>query len=125
MILNGLLASPTRIDVFNSESVTTSLWSTDDAGEFGKTVDGSQLSRGRILDWFHIAMKFKVAKNSVLGSQTIEPEERIAVETEIDHAKWLVWHGKGRQSVFRIKALDATLLAREMEWTPPPVRASD
>jgi hypothetical protein len=49
----------------------------------------------------------------VLGSQTMEPHERIAVETEIDHAKWLVWHGKGRQSVSRIKALDATLLAKE------------
>lgn len=85
----------------------------DDAGEFGKAVDGSQLAGTRILDWFHIAMKFKAAKNSVLGSQTIEPEERIAVETEIDRAKWLVWHGKGRQSDFRIKALDATLLARE------------
>jgi hypothetical protein len=85
----------------------------DDAGEFGKAVDGSQLARGRILDWFHIAMKFKAAKNSVLGSQTMEPHERIAVETEIDHAKWLVWHGKGRQSVSRIKALDATLLAKE------------
>ena len=85
----------------------------DDAGEFGKAVDGSQVARGRILDWFHIAKKFKVAKNSVLGSQTIEPDERIAVETEIDHAMWLVWHGKGRQAVFRIKALDATLLARE------------
>ena len=68
----------------------------DDAGEFGKAVDGSQLARGRILDWFHIAMKFKAAKNSVLGSQTMELHERIAVETEIDHAKWLVWHGKGR-----------------------------
>jgi hypothetical protein len=66
----------------------------DDAGEFGKAVDGSQLARGRILDWFHIAMKFKAAKNSVLGSQTMEPHERIAVETEIDHAKWLVWHAK-------------------------------
>jgi hypothetical protein len=32
----------------------------DDAGEFGKAVDGSQLARGRILDWFHIAMKFKL-----------------------------------------------------------------
>ena len=85
----------------------------DDAGEFGKAVDGSQLARGRILDWFHIAMKFKAAKNSVLGSQTVEPHERIAVETEIDQAKWLVWHGKGRQSVSRIKALDATLLAQE------------
>ena len=58
-------------------------------------------------------MKFKAAKNSVLGSQTIEPEERIAVETEIDHAKWLVRHGKGRQSVSRIKALDETLLEKE------------
>jgi hypothetical protein len=85
----------------------------DDAGEFGKAVDGSQLARGRILDWFHIAMKFKAARNSVLGSQTMEPHERIAVETEIDHAKWLVWHGKGRQSVSRIKALDATRLAKE------------
>ncbi len=27
--------------------------------------------------------------------------------------KWLVWHGKSRQSVSRIKALDATLLAKE------------
>jgi hypothetical protein len=58
-------------------------------------------------------MKFKAAKNSVLGSQTMEPHERIAVETEIDHAKWLVWHGKGRRSASRIKALDATLLAKE------------
>jgi hypothetical protein len=59
-------------------------------------------------------MKFKAARNSVLGSQTMEPHERIAVETEIDHAKWLVLHGKGRQSVSRIKALDATLLTKEI-----------
>jgi hypothetical protein len=85
----------------------------NDAGEFAKAVDCSQLARGRILDWFHIAMKFKAAKNSVLGSQTLEPHERIAVETEIDHAKWLIWHAKGRQSVSRTKALDATLLAKE------------
>ena len=25
----------------------------DDAGEFSKAVKGSQLARGRILDWFH------------------------------------------------------------------------
>ncbi|MEA3112096.1 MAG: hypothetical protein QOG58_1895, partial [Caballeronia sp.] len=62
---------------------------------------------------FHIATKFKAAKNSVSGSQTMEPHERIAAETEIDHAKWLVWHGRDQRSVFRIKALDATLLAKE------------
>jgi hypothetical protein len=84
----------------------------DDAGEFGKAVEGSQLARGRILDWFHIAMKFKAAENSVFGGATIEPQEREGVKTEIDHAKWLVWHGKGGKSVARIKALDASLLAR-------------
>ena len=85
----------------------------DDAGEFGKAVEGSQLARGRILDWFHVAMKFKAAENSVFGSATIEPLERETVTTEIECAKWLVWHGKGGKSVARIKALDASLLARQ------------
>ena len=85
----------------------------DDAGEFGKAVEGSQLARGRILDWFHIAMKFKAAENSVFGSATIEPLERDGVTTEIERAKWLVWHGKGGKSVARIKALDASLLTRQ------------
>src|SRR5215216_1794545 len=57
-------------------------------------ITGSRLARGRILDWFHVAMKFKAAANSVFGSATIQSEERVAVETEIDHAKWLAWHGK-------------------------------
>jgi hypothetical protein len=34
----------------------------DDAGECGKAVEGSELARGRILDWFHAAMKFKAAE---------------------------------------------------------------
>ncbi len=85
----------------------------DDAGEFGKAVEGSQFARGRILDWFHIAMKFKAASNSVAGNATIDWQERESVETEIEHAKWLVWHGKGGKSVARIKALDASLLARQ------------
>ena len=84
----------------------------DDAGESGKAVEGSRLVRGRILDWFHIAMKFKAAENSIFGSATIAALER-EIQTEIDHAKWLAWHGKGRKSVARIKALDASLLARQ------------
>ena len=55
----------------------------------------SELARGRILDWFHIAMKFKAAENSIFGSAKIEPLQRELVKTEIEHAKWLVWHGKG------------------------------
>ncbi|HEY5579788.1 MAG TPA: ISKra4 family transposase [Rhodoferax sp.] len=85
----------------------------DDAGEFGKAVEGSELARGRILDWFHIAMKFKAAENSIFGSATIEPVQRELVKTEIEHANWLVWHGKGGKSVARIKAIDASLMARK------------
>ena len=84
----------------------------DGAGEFVKAVEGSQFARSRILDWFHIAMKFKAAENSVLGSATIEPLGRAAVLSEIHSAKWLVWHGKGTKSVARIKALDDTLMAK-------------
>lgn len=35
------------------------------------------------------------------------------VETEIERAKWLVWHRKGGKAVERIKTLDGRLLPRE------------
>jgi hypothetical protein len=99
-----------RNGVASDERVTVI---SDDAGEFEKAVRGSQLARGRILDWFHIAMKFKAAQRSVFGSKMIASLERESMETEITHAKWLVWHGKGSKAVERIKALDARLLTRE------------
>ena len=106
-----------RLDQFLRQSGVTSQECVtvicDDAGEFGKAVAGSKLARGRILDWFHIAMKFQVAERSVFGIQTIDHSERDAVEQSIRSAKWLVWHGKGSKAVARIKALDATLLARK------------
>jgi hypothetical protein len=85
----------------------------DDGGEFAKTVDGSKLARGRILDWSHIAMKFRAAERSVFGSNFIDSMERESVEAEIDRAKWFVWHGKGSKALERIKTLDNQLLARE------------
>ena len=99
-----------RYGVASDERITVI---SDDAGEFAKTVEGSQLARGRILDWFHIAMKFQAAQRSAFGSKMIDSMERESVETEITHAKWLVWHGKGSKAVERIKALDSRLLARE------------
>jgi hypothetical protein len=99
-----------RNGVTSAERVTVI---SDDAGEFAKTVEGSQLARGRVLDWFHIAMKFQGAQRSVFGSKMIDSMERESVETEITHAKWLVWHGKGGKALERIKALDSRLLARE------------
>ncbi|KAE8757273.1 MULTISPECIES: hypothetical protein [Paraburkholderia] len=61
----------------------------DDVGEFEKAVQGSQLARGRILDWFHIAIKFKAEQRSVFGSKMIASLERESVETEITNPKWL------------------------------------
>ena len=87
----------------------------DDAGEFAKTVEGSQLARGRILDWFHIAMKFQAAQRSVFGGKMIDSVDQESVETEITHAKWLVWHGKGSKAVERIKALDSSSCWRERD----------
>ena len=58
-----------RNGVASDERVTVI---SDDAGEFVMTVEGSQLARGRILDWFHIAMKFQAAQRSVFGSKMID-----------------------------------------------------
>jgi len=91
-----------RNGVASDERVTVI---SDDAGEFEKAVQGSQLARGRILDWFDIAMKFKAAQRSVFGSKMIDAMDQESVETEITHAKWLVWHGKGSKAVERIKIL--------------------
>ena len=49
----------------------------------------------------------------MFGSKMIDSMERESVETEIIHAKCLVWHGKGNKAVERIMALDAQLLTRE------------
>ena len=79
-------------------------------GEFVKAVQGSALARGRILDWFHIAMKFKAAENSVWGSKHVEPHERDRVRDWLRRAQWLVWDGKSRKAAARIKELDEELM---------------
>src|SRR5216684_1774766 len=66
----------------------------DGAGEFTKAVDGSQFARGRILDWLHIAMKFRAAEQSIFSSRRIAGPDWDWIGSEIKSAKWLVWHGK-------------------------------
>lgn len=75
------------------------------AGEFTKAVDGSRFSRGRILDWFHIAMKFRAAEMSVLGSRLTKGPDWSRIESELKRANWLVWYGKGRKAVPRLKSI--------------------
>ena len=81
----------------------------DGAGEFTKAVDGSRFARGRILDWFHIAMKFRAVEQSILNSRRIEGPDWDRLTREINSAKWLVWHGKGRKAVPRLQAMSEEL----------------
>ena len=85
---------------------------TDGAGEFDKAAKGCTQPICHILDWFHIAMKFKTAERSVFGCQQIDPSEREAFESEIHRIKWLVWHGKASKAVARLKKLEVVLCAR-------------
>ena len=81
----------------------------DGAGEFTAAVEGSRFARERILDWFHIAMKFRAAEQSVFGCRQQRGPHWNWVEREIRGAKWLVWHGKGRQAVSRLRGLSVEL----------------
>ena len=57
-------SAATRLDHFLSEQGAAQDQKiaivSDGAGEFEKAVDGSQRPLNRILDWFHIAMNFRV-----------------------------------------------------------------
>ncbi len=81
----------------------------DGAGEFVKAVEGSQFARGRILDWFHIAMRFRAAEQSILSARLQKGPDWDWIAREIKSAKWLVWHGKGRKAIPRMKAINEEL----------------
>ena len=81
----------------------------DGAGEFTNAVKGSQLARGRIMDWFHLSMKFRAAERSVVGCRFQEGPDWSWVDHEIGSAKWLTWHGKGRKAMARLQGVTAAL----------------
>ena len=81
----------------------------DGAGEFVKAVEGSQFARGRILDWFHIAMRFRAAEQSILSARLQKGADWDEIAREIKSAKWLVWRGKGRKAIPRMKAINEEL----------------
>jgi hypothetical protein len=83
---------------------------TDGAGEFNKAARGCRQPVCRILDWFHVAMKFKAADRSVFGCKQIPAEQRADFERDILGAKWLVWHGQANQAIARLKGIDKALM---------------
>ncbi len=88
------------------------------AGEFQKPVDGSVRPLCRILDCFHIAMKFRAIEQTCRKHpDLLAPNGRTGLRG-VASAKWLVWHGKARQAVARLKEIhDAFGLIPEDPYT--------
>ena len=102
-------SAATRLDHFLSEQGAAQDQKitivSDGAGEFEKAVNGSQRPLTRILDWFHIAMKFRAVEQSAQKFPDLSAPNGRSVPDEIASAKWLTWHGRGSEAVERLKSL--------------------
>jgi len=82
---------------------------TDGAVEFETAAAGSVLTGARILDWFHIAMKFRAAQMSAVMLSLRSPAQWRAIEHSIERAKWLVWHGRAHKALERLRSVLETV----------------
>ncbi len=63
----------------------------------------------RVLDWFHIAMKFRAIEVVARRSPFLEAPGGRLMEQEVLHAKWLIWHGKYRKGIERLERMRDSL----------------
>ena len=90
----------------------------DAAGEFEKAVQRTGRPLCRIVDWFHIAMKFRAIEQTALKYPGLLAPNGLTIMQEIKSAKWLVWHGKAPKAVVRLKRLhDAFGLVAEERYS--------
>jgi hypothetical protein len=77
----------------------------DGAGEFETAIAESQYTDLRIVDWFHIAMKFRAAQLTAQGMREQLPHDWEAISMRLDRAKWRLWHGRARSAIEAISSL--------------------
>ena len=82
---------------------------TDGAGEFEKAVNGASRPTCRILDWFHIAMKFRAIEQTARKYPDMVTPNGRGLNDEIASCKWLAWHGKAAKAVTRLKSIHDVL----------------
>jgi hypothetical protein len=85
-----------RLGVRSSAPVTAVA---DGAGEFETALGESRLAGQRIVDWFHIAMKFRAVQLTMLGMRGRDDGHDKALGLRIERAKWRLWHGRGAQAI--------------------------
>lgn len=91
---------------------------TNGAGEFEKAVKGASRPTCRVLDWFHIAMRFRAVEQTALKYPGLITPYGCDFKSEIASCKWLAWYGKGSKAVARLKRVhDAFKLLPDMRDT--------
>ena len=106
---NQVPSAAARLDEFlqscgvrNNQRVTIV---TDGAGEFDKATRRCAQPMCRILDWSHIAMKFRALELTTFKCLDLLAPSGRTGRDDIRSAKWLVWQGKGAKAVARLKAI--------------------
>lgn len=59
----------------------------------------------RVLDWFHIGMRFEHLLVALRGFRGAESDERAQLERRAEGAKWFLWHGKQERCLQRLESL--------------------
>ncbi len=59
----------------------------------------------RVLDWFHIAMRFEHLLTAVRCLRHTDPPTKLELARRIEGAKWLLWHGRQEHCLQRLEAL--------------------
>ena len=59
----------------------------------------------RVLDWFHIAMRFEHLLTAVRGLCPADDPAKLELARRIEGAKWLLWHGRQERCLQRLDAL--------------------
>jgi hypothetical protein len=58
----------------------------------------------RVLDWWHIAMRFEHLLTGVRGLRHMDPSTTLELARRIEGAKWLLWHGRQERCLQRLEA---------------------
>lgn len=59
----------------------------------------------RVLDWFHIGMRFEHLLTAVRGMRDLDPSDKIVLVRRAEGAKWLLWHGQSQRCLQRLESL--------------------
>ena len=82
-----------------------------DGGEDVDSACSLPAANMRILDWFHIGMRFEHLRLAAVGLKGLDEYDRTELLRNVEAAKWLLWHGRAEGCLQRLE-----MLRRETGW---------